>query len=84
MKVLLSDFISRKKFDDYIKVLSFYHVEKCEHDDCSQCLFTINLRYVYTEHVTHEKKMLRNFVIIVLRVKNNLLLQDCLSIDLLN
>ena len=28
LKVLLSDFISLKKFDDYIKVLSFYHVER--------------------------------------------------------
>ena len=66
LKVLLSDFISLKKFDDYIKVLSFYHAERCEHDDCCQCLFAINLRYVYTEHVTHEKKdvkQLRNYCI---------------------
>ena len=60
---LLLGFTSLKKFDDYIEVLSFYHVERCEQDECSQCLFAINLRYVFTEHTVHEKKMLRNYVI---------------------
>ena len=55
---LLNDFVTLKKFDDCLKVLfffylkvlfestfeSFYHVEKCEHDDYSQCFFTKNLR----------------------------------------
>ena len=26
---LPSDFTTLKKFDDYVKVLSFYHVERC-------------------------------------------------------
>ena len=60
---LLLRFTSLKKFDDYIEVLSFYHVERCEQDECSQCLFAINLRYVFTEHTVREKKMLRNYVI---------------------
>ena len=41
-------------------------MERCEQDDCSQCLFAINLRYVYTEHVIQEKKdvkELRNYCI---------------------
>ena len=46
---LLSDFVNLKKFDDYLKVLTFYHVERCEIDDCSQCIFAINLRYILTE-----------------------------------
>ena len=63
LEFLLLDFTSLKKFDDYIKVLSFYHVERCEQDDCSQCLLAINLRYVFTEHIVQEKKkMLRNYV----------------------
>ena len=41
LEFLLLDFASLKKFDDYIKVLNFYHVERCEQDDCSQCLFAI-------------------------------------------
>ena len=53
---LLSDFTTAKKFDDYVKVLSFYHVERCEKDDCLHCLFTINLKYVLTEHEVKEKK----------------------------
>lgn len=53
---LLSDFNTLKKFDDYIKVLIFYHVDRCEKDDCSQCLFTVNLRYLFTEHEVQEKK----------------------------
>ena len=64
LEFLFLDFTSLKKFDNYIKVLSFYHVERCEQDDCSQCLFAINLRFLYTEHVIQEKKILKNFVII--------------------
>ena len=30
---LLIEFTSLKKFDDYIKVLSFYPVERCEQDE---------------------------------------------------
>ena len=67
LEFLLLEFTSVKKFDDYIKVLSFYHAERCEQDDCSQCFFAINLRYVSTEHVIQEKKdikELRNYCII--------------------
>ena len=53
---LLSDFNTLKKFDDYIKVLIFYYVERCEKDDCSQCLFTVNLRYLFTEDEVQVKK----------------------------
>ena len=41
-------------------------MERCEQDDCLQCLFAINLRYVYTEHVIQGKKdvkELRNYCI---------------------
>ena len=64
LEILIEDFNTLKKFDDYIKVLSFYHMERCEQDDCLQCLFAISLRYVYTEHVIQEKKdvkELRNY-----------------------
>ena len=36
---------SMKKFDNFLKVLSYYHVERCEHIDSSRCLFASNLRY---------------------------------------
>ena len=66
LEFLLLDFTSLKKIDDYIKVLSSYHVERCEQDDCLQCLFAINLHCVYTEHVIQGKKdikELRNYCI---------------------
>ena len=66
VEFLLQDFVNLKKFDDYLKVLSFYHVERRKQDNCSQCIFVINLRYVYTEHVVQEKKVvkeLRNYCI---------------------
>ena len=53
---LFKDFNALKKFDDFLIVLNFYHVERCEHEDCSQRLFALNLRYVYTEHVVQNKE----------------------------
>ena len=67
LHILLLEFTSLKKFDDYLKVLSYYHLERCEMENCSQCLFVINLRYVYTGHIIQEEKdvkELRNYCII--------------------
>ena len=33
-EIELAEFNVLKKFDDFLKVLSFYHVERCEHEDC--------------------------------------------------
>ena len=46
---LLNEFTTLKKLDDFLKVFIFYHIERCEQDDCSQCYCAINLRYV-VEH----------------------------------
>lgn len=32
----LEQFTDLKKLDDFLKVMSFFHVEICENDDCSQ------------------------------------------------
>ena len=67
LEILLLVLTSLKRFDDYLKVLSYYHIERCEQENCSQCLFVINLRYVYTEHAIKKKrdvKELRNYCII--------------------
>ena len=56
LEVLLSEFTTLKKIDGFITVLSYYHVERCNQEDCSQCLFAINLRYVFIEHTVQEKK----------------------------
>ena len=56
LEILLLDFTFLKKFDDSLKVLSYYHVERCGNVDCLQCLFAINLRYVYTRHVVQKTK----------------------------
>ena len=54
-EIELAEFNVLKKFDDFLKVLSFYHVERCEHEDCSQCYFTVNLHYLYVEHCVQQK-----------------------------
>ena len=36
----LKEFTGLKKFDDFIKVLAYYQVERCEHEDCWQCYFS--------------------------------------------
>ena len=56
---LFKDFNTLKKFDDFLKVFNFYHVQRCEHEDCSQCLFAINLRHVYTEYVVQNKEVVQ-------------------------
>ena len=56
LEILLLDFTFLKKFDDSLKVLSYYHVERCGNVDCLQCLFAINLRYVYTRHFVQKTK----------------------------
>ena len=45
---------SMKKFDNFSKVFSYYHVERCEYEDCSQCLFTIALCYLYVENTVQQ------------------------------
>ena len=84
LEILNEDFNTLKKFDDYIKVLSFYHVERCEQDNCSQCLFAFNLCYVYTEHVIQEKKDVKEFRNYSLCVKIILLLLKYLFVSLQN
>ena len=37
----LKEFLSLEKIDNFLKVLSFYHTERCQLDDCSQCFFTV-------------------------------------------
>ena len=53
--LLFWDLTSLRQFNDSFQALTFYHVERCEHDDCSQCLFSINLRYVYTEVIENKE-----------------------------
>ena len=42
-EIELQEFDTLKKLDGFLNVLSFYHVEWCCHEDCSQCYFAINL-----------------------------------------
>lgn len=55
----LKQFNTLKKFDNFLKVFSFYHVERCCHKDYSQCYFAINLRYMFIEDVNQEKQSLK-------------------------
>ena len=38
-----------KNFDNFLKVLPYYHVERCEHTDCSVS-FCNNLTYQYVQN----------------------------------
>ena len=40
---------SLQKCDQFLKLADFYHVERCENEDCN-CLFKMNLRYLYVQH----------------------------------
>ena len=55
----IAELDSMEKFDNFLKVLSYYHVERCEYEDCRQCIFTINLRYLYVENTVQGN----NFVV---------------------
>ena len=43
-----------KKIDNFLKVLLYYHVERCEYEDCHQCLFAINLCYAFVENTVQQ------------------------------
>ena len=45
---------SMKKFDNFLKDLSYHHVERCKYEDFNQCLFTINLRYLNVENTVQQ------------------------------
>ena len=51
----LKKFTDLEHFDSFLKVMFFYHTERCEHNDCSQCFFVLNLRYLYTENRIQQK-----------------------------
>ena len=46
----IAELDSMENFDNFLKVLSYYHVERCDCENCSQYIFTINLRYLYVEN----------------------------------
>ena len=45
----IEELSSLRKFDDFLKLAYFYHAERYENMDCSNCLFLINLRYLYVQ-----------------------------------
>ena len=49
---VIEELSSLQKFDQFLKLADFYHVERCENIDCSNCLFFVNLRYLCIEKTT--------------------------------
>ena len=41
---------SMKKLDIFLKLCNFYQVEQCENKDCSNCVFVINLPYLFVKN----------------------------------
>lgn len=50
----IENFQSMKIFDDFLKNLSYYHVERCEHETCSQCVFAVNLCYSHNQNIVQQ------------------------------
>ena len=50
----IEELSSLRKFDHFLKLADFYHIERCENIDCSNCLFLINLRYLLTTVLEHD------------------------------
>ena len=46
---------SLQKFDEFLKLADFYHIERRENVDCSDCLFIISLRYLHIQNTVAEK-----------------------------
>ena len=46
----IKELTSLQKIDEFLKSADFYHVERCENEDCSNCFFVINLRYLYAQN----------------------------------
>ena len=57
-----NDFSTLENFDRVLKVLTFYHTERCDHEDCSQCFFTLSLRCIYTEHIVQKKQGVQELI----------------------
>ena len=53
-KLLVEEYNFKKKFDEFLKLSEFYHVERCENEDCPNCWFVVNLRYLYVQNTVHE------------------------------
>lgn len=47
-----------ERIDNFLKIFDFYHVECCEHVDCSNCLLAINLRYLYVQTTVQQNDLL--------------------------
>ena len=46
----IEELSSLEKLDWFLKLTDFYYVERCENIDYSNCLFVINLRYLYVQN----------------------------------
>ena len=44
-----------EKIQRFITLCSFYHVDRCKHNNCVNCSFINKLSYIYTENFPDEK-----------------------------
>lgn len=51
----INELSSMKKVDDFLKLADFYHVERCENEVCSNCLFVVNLSYLNLQNTVHKQ-----------------------------
>ena len=49
-KSLVEEIDSMIKFDEILKLCEFYHVKRCKNEDCSNCWFIVNLRYLHNQN----------------------------------
>lgn len=51
---------SFKKIDQYIRLSTYYHVNRCEKDDCTNCTFINKICYIYHENYTDKENEVMN------------------------
>ena len=56
----INELSSMKKVDDFLKLADFYHVERCENEVCSNCLFVVNLSYLNLQNTAHKQGSVEN------------------------
>ena len=47
MEKTIEELSSFKKFDRFIRLCTYYHVNRCENDDCENCTFVKKLCHIY-------------------------------------
>ena len=61
----IADLNMLNRFDQYINLSTYFHLNRSERHDCDNCNFLLNLRYIYVEVLVNQNgdgvEKLRNY-----------------------